>query len=898
MHKFNPEKYQLAEMAAQRLRKRSRHWAAVAKQDGEAKQWKPSAFDSEKDYGSGRHSGVKAVSKFSEYMKSHVIGGMDVLRKPQIGIWYMLMGNVNRDATLGENTTGLRGEFDWEGLNCEVSSHAGVNREMSLSTATTKMLGDNFNDRKQIQRATGWNTRDVEGLQVDRVGTLQSLVLAASGGHNKFTRLVKAFLLFLDLEIRGRQEFAGQINNILPYEVNDVLNSFRVSDVSYAFADRGTSDQYLVFLYLIGLATPVNFGGVRTAGNAYIPADAAQHYVVVRGDARPGMYNCSLTPRLIWTCILFYARSMDLTDQLEDALVTACSLYENRYLREVSLPKVESTIDLIRPVFAENPADDADRPLIDKDMARAIGRVHQMACLVMAKDIIIGAKNSSSMGLSFETVLMQYLKSQETIMSRMMEWISPLSIVTCSREMKWLSCLNMDDIGDLDSISIFEGLWLCDSATRSVEAGGISCLFRGMNDMRNRNEYVTLLSDELAKFGINLDRQRMPGGRFSVRFRCLVHQEIWVSKRSDWYVKDVPLVQPCKVEITRSHPATKRRARKPAVPSEYSKPSSIVSEQRVHEEVSEYVKVRPTIEGGKISPKSGKRRTVSFDGKNVVGLKLPGMVSEGTDVRDSTLGRVEHGEPVEEVKMPGTKPQIVLPKMLEVHMKPMAEEVVSQSVTDDISGLMSGSDAEEEVPRVKKKKPKKWANITESLTQEMADDTREERAMESGREFNGQVDISWKPETIFAIRGSNAWKKFLKGEKIDADESLFGSKAGEVLGEWFGDDDLWPNRAVINGTFKTSRTRIDYSYLVDLVRAKGLGELRMRDSVSPDSLDASGLGLGDGYIADWMHKDIGFAGSLSKVARSRLQRHFRANAKEVYAMSKIKRNSESSSSSQ
>lgn len=890
MNKFNPEKYKLAEAAAQRLRKRSRHWAAVAQQDEEARQWKPSAFDSERDYGSGRHSGVKAVSKFSEYMKSHVVGGMDVLRKPQIGIWYMLMGDVNRDATLGENTTGLRGEFDWEGLNCEVTSHAGVHREMGLSVASNKMIGDNYNDRKAIQRATGWNTQDVERLQVRNIGTLQALVSAASAGHNKFTRLVKAFLLFLDLEIRGSQEFAGQINNIRAYEVNEVLNAFRVSDVSYAFADRGTSDQYVVFLYLIGLATPINFGGVRTGGNAQIPADASNHWVIVRGDARPGMYNCTLTPRLIWTCILFYARSMDVTDQLEDALVTACSLYENRYLREVSLPKVESTLDLIRPVFSDNPADDSERPIIDKDMARAIGRTHQMACLVMAKDIIIGAKNSTSMGLSFETVLMQYLKSQETVMSRMMEWISPLSIISCSREMKWLSCLNMEDISDLDSISIFEGLWLCDSATRSVAAGGIACLSRGMNDMRNRNEYVALLTEELAKFGIGLDRQRMPTGRFSVRFRCLVHQEIWVPKTCDWYVKDVPLVQPCKVEIHRPHYATKRRPRKPISRDSGSKASSFVSEQVVRERVAEFAKVLPTTELPKSPPRNAKQRSVSFDGKATVGLKLPGMVGEGTDVRETSLGQVEHGN----VFSDNPSELFRRPEVIATEQIRTVEESSDTTLESDHPPAVFKAGA-----RRGERKKKKWIDVTESVTQEIAADSKEEEAARSGGNYNGQVDINWSPKTMYSIRKSNAWKKFIKGgkAKVDPEESLFGYRAHEVFGEWFGDEVIWPNRDLIYATFKTSRTRIDYGALIDLIQGEGIMSVRPRNAVSPDSLDASGLGLGDGYVADWMYSDHEFASTLSKVARNRLQRHFRASAKEIYDLSTIKTGSVSSSNS-
>lgn len=898
MSDFNDQKHKRAEEAYRALRARSTHWQDLAVRDAQSRKWSPTQYDRAKDYENGRHTNVRPIARLRDLMSQNFVGGIDAIRRERFAIWYMLMGDVRADAQLGENTTGLRGDLEWEGMECKATLHAGTTTKLTLTTNTINMMGSALTDRNKIQKATGWERNDVDSMVASDISTLKTLASHASGGHSKFTRLVKGMLLYLTLSTTGAQQFRGNVNQIIPYTAQQVLRSFRVRNRSHAYCSK-SSQQYTVLMSLIGQSYPFQAGGLQCLGNCTIPADGDEHYVVARTRAQPGMYICQLNAKVVWAGLVSYAQELEVSDLLEDALVTAASLFENRYLRSVSLPKVESTVDLVRPLFTEFNQDDSQRPYIDLDMATVTGRVHQMGCLLAAKDIIMAARASTKAGMNFESVVMSYLQAQESIVVSMTEWQTPMSIMSATREMKWMSQMNRDDIADIDSISILEGLWMCDSKTRSVEKGGISSMFHGIKDRRSRNKYVDTLNEELGKFGIVIGQDRIPTGRFSIKVRSILHDEQWEPEESEWNEIDDPILVSCDHKIPRPHYATKRRprmkARSNVAPSSAGRLRDLVPSTHLGiGQMGPVLTNRSSSSEGEVEvtpSRPPRRKRVSFSGKSLVGLKLAPLSDASTssvpivDVRESRLGQEEHGEGAGSEVESESKPEFDVGNLSDDGSQDSWERESEQgSAEKKARAILSEEEttgegiAESVTSTGSRSGKKKWSKLDMAEVQRVLS---EAEVMEQDGKFNGQVDVNWAPQTIYAIRTSNGWKKYLKGRQMDPESRVFGKAWHLLTADMFGDDTLWPNIEMIHGLFRDSRTSIDLEHLVNMIDEGKLTKVKPRDVLHPDSFDGADMGLGDGVIADWMYMDENMAGSLGKKKMNRLRRNFRATGPEI-----------------
>lgn len=817
MDKFNPKKFERAEEAFRLLRRDSQHYKAARVDVGAEATWAPTKFNPGKDYGSGCASKTRVIKLLQEYMRKACVGGMDALRGDTIGIWYMIMGDIRLECSLGSNTSGIRGRFEWSGFHTIVSLHSGVNTRLALTEGTSTILAHNLTERSKLQKATGWDTLVVQAMSVDDITTLGNLVRSAAGGHNKITRLVKGMMLYIDLLHDGRQEFNGLINNIIPYQAAQVLASFRARGRSHAFCSKPSSVAYIVLMHLVGQRYPFNAGGLVCRGNAVIPADSQEHYVVVRGAVGGPGYRCTLTPASVWTGIVCYAREMEVSDQLEEAMIIACSLYENRYLREVGLPKVESTVDLIRPMFNLTRTDDSEKPIIDADAAIVVGRVHQMGCLLMAKDMIISAQHSTSATMPYTEIVTSYLQSQETVVNRMVEWVSPVSLVSAAPSMKWLSKLNGDDIRDIDKFSIFEGLWLCGAATKSVERGGISCLVRGTNDRMQRNGYMNLLDSELGKFGTVLDRSRVPAGKFSVRLRCFVSEVDDDRLNSGkWRTVKAALVRSCEYRASKEPDRLRLRVLRSRNKGKLERSETTVDTVMVEKRQSESPEQSVVIE---------KTEEVKLVGKETP-FSEAGAVGTATrpkyEVRDDALGREEHGV-----------------------------------------------------------RARKWKKM------EFSDEDVEDEVVKKGREFVGAVNANWSAEVMLAISKSATFSKFMAGLGLDSETTIFGEPGCVWYAKHYDEIGIRDNAKVLFSTFRDSNTKVPISEIIALLKGDLFSQLECRNPVSIDSMSDSRLGIGDGYIADWMYKQHGMLYGISKKDRGRLARQFWATKIEQATIKRI-----------
>jgi len=857
---FNPTKYDRACDIVRALRRGGSAYRKAEAMASQLKTWSPSDFEVGKDYGEGRPDSSRRLRMIQDYMAREVVGGANVLRKDDFQVWYSLVGSIGPNTLFGPSSFGIRVPVEWGRMRVDVSLHAGVNTKIAMSSMTSSVLNSSMTDRSAMHKATGWGVDVIRALGPSDVASLGNLLRSSAGGHCKFTRLVKGMLLYVDLLHYGPQTFNGQINEIFQYEALQVLNHFRMRDVSYSYSSKSEAT-HLVVMHLIGMQYPPTTGGLVGRGSVVIPPDAGRHYVVVNGRARPGAFNCALTAASVWTSLATYAVEMEVGHMMEEAMVTACSLYENRYFREVSLPRVESTIDLVRPAFTMSPRDDNQKPTMDSAAASMVGKLHQMCCFLAIKDMIIAAKHSTAGGQGFSMSFRTYMQSQETVAMRMAECTSPLSLLQRSREMRWMGCLNDADLLDLDGLSILEGLWLCDGETKGVERGGISCMVAGVRDTTARNGFLQLLTDEMGKAGVVLDLANMAHGHYSMQRRCLVDPQYDELKTISWESKTVGIVQAC--DYKPPTPSVRTRVRRTNfVPLE--EPSRTTTPDRAQSGPSTSVPnspqskaaATPPLEPDKPSVPDKHMRKLSSPG--LVGLKLPGILGtpafEMKEVRNDTLGEEQHGMVIRD-----------------------SADAESLRSTNHMPERASKKKFVRLSTEIQYAGPELDARLAQNA---QSDGATEEDVAKAGAAFVGKVSNHWKVETIRAVLGSEAGREWLKDMGFTEGRLYMGLSNREFASLALDHDSVMDNLGVVLTTIADSRTRVPIKSLANIVQSGLLTRLVARDLAGGSSTDGSSLGLGDAYIADWMYRDHEMATQLSKISRGRLMRQYRSTPKE------------------
>ncbi|CAN7056642.1 unnamed protein product [Brassica rapa subsp. trilocularis] len=197
-----------------------------------------------------------------------------------------------------------------------------------------------------------------------------------------------------------------------------------------------------------------------------------------------------------------------LWEELESAMIIACSLRQNRYLDVVGLPAVVSQCDLIYPSLSGNVDGEGvrEKTIFSKEAAVMLGRFHQMACLVLFKDM-------DTNGVK----LIAYMEEQMSS-----------GILQMSNGMDWLKYIDDETMERLRKYSVFEGLWLVKSDPDKVLKGGvIRCLKRGVNDQTsicipglNTDDSFDVSKEEVILGGGDSELQ-FAEGAFSLKLACI-----------------------------------------------------------------------------------------------------------------------------------------------------------------------------------------------------------------------------------------------------------------------------------------------------------------------------------------------------------------------------------------
>nr|WKR37725.1 capsid protein [Leptosphaeria biglobosa chrysovirus 1] len=571
----------------------------------------------------------KGMEATSAYMSRYSAAAMEIICRPEFSLGYSIFGDIHRNPVLGPNTVGIDMDLVWETCEVESGVYIGHMSEMMISVNARDVFQNQAKDRALVSKAMGWDRQQCYTMTPSQVGTLTTLLDTARGGFAKYTRLVKGCLHYLDLLHYGEQNVKKYIPTIVQYELNDVLAAYQVSDRAYIYCSDPDSMQYLVALSCMAEQYPNN--DTMCYAPASIPADGEEIAVVINGWVpNVDYFTVTQTPQSMMASIIKYATESGNLDELESALIVACSMYENRYISRVDLPKVVSVIDLVLPAFTPASEMRAARPAVTRELVQSIGRLHQMLMFVTIKDIIIAARTSTKQGFNYGAVIRQYFSLQEEVVSKMSGVLSPLQLLDMTRQLKWLYKIDEEAIADIDSISMFEGLWLCDGGNTGVRNGGITVFKKGVSDMMPDNPYHRVLTDELRKTNVVLDMNRLPRGSFTIASRYARVKSVKRIVTRELVEEPVVMAQECDFDPgddIRLKSFTKIRMsaaeRRKFIASTKSKVVVVEHEQELE---------RPTGKGSDESSSRSSKSTgrMSFTGKPVipVGLMKPKSRSE------------------------------------------------------------------------------------------------------------------------------------------------------------------------------------------------------------------------------------------------------------------------------
>ncbi|CAA7031226.1 unnamed protein product [Microthlaspi erraticum] len=358
------------------------------------------------------------------------------------------------DYTLSTNLLGkaLYGEADCVELPFKVNwvvarLYTGQPRKVHIPDDLRKILEEGIvRDLDRFVDMTCIYTRNVTRSDAYRL-----VALFRSGAYVqcKLTRLVKGCLIYLDHLESGKKTYARADLQTLDYKVKDLLAamSFR-SNTAYVYAKHEEDPAYSLILYAMCQQYPSPlFGGVD---HVKIPADGDVIYLV--GSSPVKHYrNVVVSHQQVMASLITYADQFWLEEELESAMIIACSLRQNRYLEVVGLPAVVSQCDLVYPALSGNDAGGVrEKTFLAKEAAVMLGRFHQMACLVMFKDLDTSFRNVPERNRTMRS----FLGMGSCRLTEYMEDQMSSGMLHMSKGLIWLKYIQDDEQGFKSQISV------------------------------------------------------------------------------------------------------------------------------------------------------------------------------------------------------------------------------------------------------------------------------------------------------------------------------------------------------------------------------------------------------------------------------------------------------------
>lgn len=154
------------------------------------------------------------------------------------------------------------------------------------------------------------------------------------------------------------------------------------------------------------------FGGVD---HVKIPADGDAIYLVGYSPIKH-YHNVVGSPERIMGTLMVYSHQFWLWEELESATIIACFLRQNRYLDVVGLPAVVGQCDLIYTSLSGNVDGEGvrEKTILSKEAAVMLGRFHQMACLVLFKDMDTSFWNDADRNRTMKSLVQMVSNSLRT----------------------------------------------------------------------------------------------------------------------------------------------------------------------------------------------------------------------------------------------------------------------------------------------------------------------------------------------------------------------------------------------------------------------------------------------------------------------------------------------------
>jgi len=475
----------------------------------------------------------RIIDSVGAYMRQYLGGAFDCLSYDQIIISYTVFGNLRSPALLGEPSQGLVYKFEWDTVPVTVGLYTGQLVMPAVGADLMTAISTDGRDKSVIAKAVSWDRNACNALTANDVTTFVNMARVAVAGGTRFTRLIKGMLLYMELLEHGTQTFSVDLTKLIEYEPNTILNSYRVGGRSYAYCSQASVPEYVAILMLIGgVFPPPNMAVGCTVS---VPADG-DHYVVVRGDIVPllGSRQVTLTASAVYGSMVKYAAEIGESDAFEAALICASSLYHNRYLTKVLLPSVVSQGDLLIPAFNYREQSHGARPHVTQHTLCSIGRLHQMQMLLIIKDMILAAYMSTSGGADYRRAAVAAITTYETIFLRHGSRATAMRLVEATPQMRWTTQLDADDLEDLNTVPMFECLWLSGDGDECLKDGGITAFKDARKDGNAANPYLRILREEIVKGGIIYAPERLPDGDFTIAGRNIGTGEIALPRRRSY----------------------------------------------------------------------------------------------------------------------------------------------------------------------------------------------------------------------------------------------------------------------------------------------------------------------------------------------------------------------------
>ncbi|AZT88572.1 capsid protein [Beauveria bassiana chrysovirus 1] len=519
--------------------------------------WAPNTHRGAEDQLEKQHLYGRDIGGVTHYFDNKVSSALDVICEDEFAIHYQIYGDIGRQAMYGNNNVGLFVHVRWDQLPISVGLYPGPLDRLLARDKLTAAAREGIPDRDQVAKATGWSRNDVRNLGDHEMAAFKGLLEQVRVGQSKLTRLVKGFLMLLECMERGEIDVLLGIQHTIVYGPQAVIGSHLHEGRAYVYNSRPSQPVHSAVLWrMCGAYPPPELAG----SHINIPADGAHVFMVTEGGLVGNMGMVRLNPNLIYASMMTYAMDTGCTGYLQQALVIACSLQQNRYFSKVKLPRVVSVYDLMVPAFSQ-PMTKLDKPILSLPMAKSVGRLHQMLSFTAIRDNLTAAELSTTAGFDPEVSMRAYLKSQSLVVSRMSSFISELSLMEATSSMKIHDQLDVADFRDILSISIFEGLWLCQEARKTVSNGVIEALVRGVSDMSQDTTTYDVLTRELRLANVTFNDRDLPHGEFTVGWVNVTRLQSFkkVQKRRK-VVRPIELVRECDFN-PRVREVGKRRAR-------------------------------------------------------------------------------------------------------------------------------------------------------------------------------------------------------------------------------------------------------------------------------------------------------------------------------------------------